>query len=251
MGWSGEDPLYRDPRLAEFYDIDNGWGADHEYCRRLAAAADAVLDLGCGTGRLAAALALDGRGVIGADPASAMLAIARNRPGGDRVTWVEADARHMRLGRRFDLILLTGHAFQVFLSDEDQKAVLATIAAHLAPGGRFIFDSRNPLAEEWREWGPELSRRLLHHPRYGEVEAWNDAQHDSTAGIATYRTHYRVSATGATLSAQSQIRFTPQSRLAELIAESGLTIDRWFGGWDGSALTANSPELIPLGRLSG
>jgi len=38
-----------------------------------------------------------------------------------------------RLGRRFDLVVLTGHAFQVFLTDDDQRAVLSTIAEHLAP----------------------------------------------------------------------------------------------------------------------
>ncbi|WP_366510106.1 class I SAM-dependent methyltransferase [Mesorhizobium sp.] len=70
------------------------------------------------------------RSPIGAaSPAS----IPRRRAGGQRVDWVEADARDVRLGRRFDLVLLTGHAFQVFLTPEDREAVLATIAAHLAP----------------------------------------------------------------------------------------------------------------------
>ena len=46
------------------------------------------------------------RKVTGADPASAMLDIARSRPGGERVEWVEADARSLSLETRFDLILL-------------------------------------------------------------------------------------------------------------------------------------------------
>ena len=77
-----EDRLYRDPDLAQFYDLENEWAADLDFCAALAADARAVLDLGCGTGLLAAALA-EGRDVVGVDPAAAMLEIARRRPGGD------------------------------------------------------------------------------------------------------------------------------------------------------------------------
>ena len=45
---------------------------------------------------------------------------------------------------------MTGHAFQCLLTKDDQQALCATIAAHPAPGGTFIFDSRNPAVEEWR-----------------------------------------------------------------------------------------------------
>jgi O-methyltransferase involved in polyketide biosynthesis len=101
--------------------------------------------------------------------------------------------------------MLTGHAFQVFLTREDRRAALATIAAHLAPGGRFIFDSREPACREWEEWGPEESRRRLEHPRFGAVQAWNDAAFDAGTGIVTYETHYEIEQTGQRLSAASRI----------------------------------------------
>ncbi|MGA7267411.1 MAG: class I SAM-dependent methyltransferase [Aestuariivirga sp.] len=141
------DALFEDPALVQFYDLENGLKDDTRFCLSLASGKASVLDLGCGTGLLAAALG-EGREVFGVDPAAAMLDVARRRAGGQRVTWVEADARTVRLGRRFDLIVMTGHAFQVLLTDDDQRAVCETIAAHLVPGGIFIFDSRNPDAEE-------------------------------------------------------------------------------------------------------
>src|SRR5688572_28616020 len=104
-----DDPLYRNPALAQFYDVANQWGADFDYCVSLASDATSVLDLGCGTGELAAALAQN-RKVTGVDPAAAMLDNARGRPGGGNVAWVQADALSVRLGKRFDLIVLTGHA---------------------------------------------------------------------------------------------------------------------------------------------
>jgi SAM-dependent methyltransferase len=165
------------------------------------------------------------------------------------VTWLEADARDVRLGRRFDLVLLTGHAFQVFLTPEDQRAVLSTIARHLGPRGRFLFDSRNPNAEAWLNWTPERSRRTLVHPQHGTVEAWNDAAHDPATGIVTYETHYRVVASGRHLAARSQIKFTPKDALEYLVAESGLHATRWMGDWQGTAWTPRSKEIIPLGGL--
>lgn len=243
-----EDRLYRDPELAQFYDLENRWAPDLDYCLRLAGDARSILDLGCGTGRLAARLA-EGRSVFGVDPAAAMLEIARDRPGGDGVTWVQADARSVRLERQFDLVVLTGHAFQVFLTDGDQRAVLSTIAAHLALEGRFVFDTRNPVAEEWREWAPEHSKRRFEAPGLGAVEAWNEAAHDAATGIVTYQTHYRIVESGRRYSASSDIRFTDRKPLAAMLHDAGLKVDEWLGDWNGGARGPASRQLIPVGRL--
>ena len=247
-----DDPLYRDPDLAQFYDLANPWGPDQDFCKDLARDARAVLDLGCGTGQLAASLASgprENRTVFGVDPAAAMLEVARQRPRGDKVTWVHADARSVRLGRRFDLVVLTGHAFQVFLTDHDQSEALATIAAHLAPEGRFIFDTRNPAAEAWRKWVPAESEERIEHPRFGPVKSWNDATHDSATGVVAYETHYQVLESGRVFSASSKIRFTPRQALAEKLDAAGLAVDDWLGSWAGEPWTPTSPEIIPLGRL--
>lgn len=242
------DRLYSDPDLVQFYDIENERGVDFDYCVRFAGDARSVLDLGCGTGQLAAALA-DGRSVTGVDPASAMLDIARRRAGGESVDWVEADARKVRLGRRFDLVLLTGHAFQVFLTPEDRKAVLGTIAAHLAPGGRFIFDTRNPAVEEWLEWTPERSHRMLDHPGLGTIKAWNDVRHDAATGVVTYSTHYEIPGRREVLSAESKIAFPAKDELAGMLGEAGLVVEEWLGSWLGQPYGPVSPEIIPIGRL--
>jgi SAM-dependent methyltransferase len=247
----GEDRLYQDPALADFYDLENGWerSPDFAYCAAMAEGTASVLDLGCGTGALAVALS-GGRTVVGIDPAPAMLAIARGRPGAQGVEFIAGDARTLRLGRRFALILLTGHAFQVFLTREDRAAALATIAAHLAPDGRFIFDSRNPACREWEEWGPEMSMRRVDHPRFGPVSAWNDVAHDPATGIVTYGTHYEIGATGKRLSATSRIAFPEKAELETLIGEAGLRVERWLGDWGGNDWQPGAAELIPLGGLA-
>ena len=243
-----DDPLYRDAGLVQFYDLVRGFADDGDFCVKLAEQAGSVLDLGCGTGELTVRF-VPGRRVVGVDPAAAMLDIARNRTGGDQVLWVEAPAQTVRLEQRFDLIILTGNAFQVFLGDHDQGAVLATIAAHLAPEGRFIFETRNPAGRAWLQWQPESSRSLIVHPQLGEVEAWNEASHDPASGIVTYQTHYQARASGHHWQAESLIRFTPFADLTRRISDAGLVVDQWYGDWTGTPLTAGARSFIPLGRL--
>lgn len=243
-----EDRLYSDPALVAFYDVESTDRADFDCCRALARGCRSVLDLGCGTGELAASIG-DGREVFGVDPAAAMLAVARQRPGGERVTWVEGDARSVRLGRRFELIVLTGHAFQVFLAAGDRRAVIDTIAAHLALGGRFVFDTRNPAREEWREWTPERSRRAVDHPVHGLVEAWNEVEHDGATGIVTYKTLYRL-ADGVVLSAASRIAFPGKEEIERALREAGLAVERWMGDWSGVGWSPEAAEIIPIGTLA-
>lgn len=249
MNDPADDALYRNPDLAQFYDVANTWGVDFDYCVALAAEAQSVLDLGCGTGELAAALA-ENRSVTGVDPAGAMLDIARMRPGGDAVSWVEADARHVRLGQRFDLIVLTGHVFQVFLTEDDQRAVLSTIAAHLKPQGRFIFDSRNPAIRTWENRTRRNTLHRLDHPDLGPIEAWNEPSFDENTSILTYENGFRVLATGQEFAGTAQIRFTPQEELEDLIAAAGLQVETWLGDWVGNPYHAEAKDIIPIGRLA-
>lgn len=251
MATESKDPLYHNPELAALYDLENGSGRDDfDYCLGIARHASSILDLGCGTGQLIAELSR-GRFAVGVDPAEAMLEIARRRPGGEFAQWFVGDARSLRLIWKFDFIVMTGHAFQALLTSDDQLAALQTIAAHLNPRGHFIFDTRNPLAEEWRDWTPEQSRRTLAHPSLGALEAWNDVSQDMTTGIVTYETHYRVQSTGRLLSApRSSLRFSSKDELEGLIAQAGLAVETWLGDWHGAPWTSRSPEIIPYGRLA-
>ena len=245
------DPLYDDVAFTELYDAQCPWGPPEDFFFRLAGPARGVLDLGCGTGRMAVALAAGGRAVTGVDPARGMLTVARGRPGSQTATFVEGDARSVRLGQRFDVVMMAGHAFQILLSAADRLAVFETIAAHLRPEGRFAFDSRNPLKEEWRTWTPEASLERFEHPRHGAISAWHDARMDAKSGIVTYDSFYRFEATGRTIAApNSPLAFPSRESLVPLLARAGLEVTEWIGDWDGSPWTPQSREIIPVGRLS-
>ena len=114
------DLHYTDPRLVELYDSENPRGADTDFYLSLAMDLDArlILDLGCGTGLLTRELAVDGRRVVGVDPSSAMLAVARRQPDADRVRWVEGYSDALGAPEA-DLLVMTGNVAQVFLDDEE------------------------------------------------------------------------------------------------------------------------------------
>ena len=95
----------------------------------------AVLDAGCGTGRVAIELARRGIEVVGVDANPSMLAVARQR--GPDLTWVEADLTALELDRRFPLVLMAGNV-PLFTPPGTQARLVDRCAAHLAPGGLLV-----------------------------------------------------------------------------------------------------------------
>jgi SAM-dependent methyltransferase len=102
-----------------------------------------VLDIGCGTGALLHRARRGGhRGrLVGLDPAEGMLAQARRYAD---IEWRRGYLPDAGFRAEFDLAYMTGHAFQVLLTDEDVRGLLAAVRAALVPGGRFAFETRNP-----------------------------------------------------------------------------------------------------------
>ena len=108
------------------------------------------MDLGCGTGLLTVTLAGSGRAVVGIDPAEAMLAVARARPGADAVRWLRGTAELIEPASA-DLAIMSGNVAMHLVGDDWHDA-LSRIAAGLLPGGRLSFETRNPALRAWEDW---------------------------------------------------------------------------------------------------
>ena len=95
----------------------------------------AVLDAGCGTGRVAVELARRGVEAVGVDLDRSMVDVARaKRPDLD---WIVGDLAEVDLGRRFDVVVLAGNVM-IFLAPGREAAVVANLARHLSPGGALV-----------------------------------------------------------------------------------------------------------------
>jgi SAM-dependent methyltransferase len=95
----------------------------------------AVLDAGCGTGRVAIELARRGVDVVGVDADASMIAAARRRA--PELTWIHADLCGLDLGRRFDVVVLAGNV-PLFTPAGTQAELVASCARHLRPDGVLV-----------------------------------------------------------------------------------------------------------------
>jgi SAM-dependent methyltransferase len=94
-----------------------------------------VLDLGCGTGRVALDLAARGVPVVGLDVDEVLLDELRRRAGDLPVETVRADARDFDLGRRFGVVLAPMQTVQLLGGAQGRTGFLRCARAHLEPGG--------------------------------------------------------------------------------------------------------------------
>jgi SAM-dependent methyltransferase len=235
---------YQDVQMAAFYDLVNPWAEDSESYLSLATLPSwGVLDLGCGTGALCCALAERGHRVTGVDRAAAMLAVARRKPYAGRVEWVESSAQTYRSPQHFDLVVMTGHAFQALLTDADALAVLETMRRHLKQHGRVAFESRNPQLDWVGEW--TARSRMLPGGRIGETLHVTAADGE----FISFQTRYSV--LDRTLSMDSTLRFSSREHIEALTTQSGLRVRDVFGDWSaGPFEPARSRERIFIGELA-
>lgn len=226
-----------------WYDVMNPWGTSDDFYLDLVMGAFSVLDVGCGTGALlhrARAAGHAGR-LCGLDPDPAMLRQAQDRPD---IEWVLADAASAAWDREFDLAVMTSHAFQVFVSDDELRCSLRAICAALVDGGRFAFETRNPKARAWEGWNTSYE---VQNPG-GETVRVTYAVHDVDGD------HVRLSETlsgrwwseGQT--SYGALRFLAADALSTFLQDAGFSIEEQFGDWERGPVTDASEEIITIAR---
>ncbi|WP_433891482.1 class I SAM-dependent methyltransferase [Streptomyces sp. CA-111067] len=237
-----------DVNHAAVYDVVNPWGRapdDAFYLSRVMAAR-AVLDVGCGTGMLlrqARASGHQGR-LCGLDPDDAMLARARESSAGAGIDWVLGDLGSASWQGEFDLVVMTGHAFQELRTDEELRGSLRAIHTALTEDGRFVFETRNPAARAWLRWTPEHARESVDPATGATVRTAHQVQLPPDGDLVTFTTTVTSTDWAAPATGRSTLRFLDAPALAAHLADAGLTVLAQYGDWDGSPLTEASPEII-------
>lgn len=223
------DPIFAHPRLAAVYDA---FDADRSDLDAYLAVTDelgagSVLDVGCGTGTFALLLAVRGLDVVGVDPAAASLAVARSKPGADRVRWLDGDVRAVASARppvRVDLATMTGNVAQAIVDPGDWAATLRGVHEALRPGGHLVLESRDPAAEGWTEWDRATTHRVLDVPGEGPVTTWTELTAVELP-LVRFRHTWVFDRDGATLTSDSTLRFRDRDQVAGSLAEHGFTVE--------------------------
>jgi len=222
------DPAFDEPRLAAIYDALDPDRSDLDVYAKMIEefGARSVLDLGCGTGTFALMLAERGIEVVGVDPAGASLDVARAKPGADRVTWIHGDASANPASVTVDAVTMTANVAQVFLTDAEWLATLATIRAALRPGGRLIFESRDPDRRAWEGWTEELTRSTTEIPSVGRVTDWVQVIDVVDDGeLVTFESPNIFDADGTVITSRSTLRFRSRAALEQSLVVSGFAVD--------------------------
>ena len=239
---------FSERHLAALYDPLCGreLRADFRFYLPLVMSAKAVLDVGCGTGALlhwAREAGHTGR-LVGLDPARGMLEVARTR---SDIEWILGDLTTVAWDGEFDLAIMTGHAFQQLIGDEEIRASIAAIQSALAPDGVFAFESRSPLAREWERWTPEQGVEFVAadgaRVRY-EAKVETPVEGD----VVRFTNTYTSSDWDCPEPSPSTLRFLDAETLWSLLTDGGFAIDERYGDWDRSPFVDASPEIITIAR---
>lgn len=242
------DLLFTDPDLAALYDAfsPRRHRSDFDFYLPYIMSARSVLDVGCGTGSLlqeARDKGHTGR-LVGLDPAEGMLKQARKR---NDIEWVLGDLSSTSWDHEFDFIVMTGHAFQVLLTDEEVQTALAAIRAAIAATGKFGFETRNPAAREWERW-PDQYTGEVQDAAGVTVRSKCSVEPPLKDDLVSFSHTFTSAGWQLSRVSHSTLRFLDGPALSEFLGDADLEIAEQYGDWDRSPLGDASPEIITVAQ---
>ncbi len=223
-----------------------------------------VLELACGTGRVALTLAEAGLDVTGLDRSEPMLALAREklaaapREVAERLTLVHGDMATFDLGRTFGLVVIAFRSFQSLLTPELQASCLRAAHAHLRPGGLLALDLFDPLLDKCAPGATPFEHSISR----GDV--WLPSGHAVRVTVTSrdvdpltqvMRETWRFTETdpgGTVVRVQDEdlrLRWTYRHELRYLLALGGFTVEAEYSDFAGSPPTYGR-ELILVARAA-
>ncbi len=107
---------------------------------------------------------------------------------------------------------MTGNVAQVFVDDDEWHPTLAAIRASLRPGGRLVFETRDPPRRAWEEWTRAATWQRVNVPGVGEVESWNDLN-EVALPLVSFRTSFVFHADVAVLTSGSTLTFRDRAEV--------------------------------------
>ena len=238
---------------------------DIDFYRRLAGETGGpILDVGCGTGRVATALVADGHEVVGIDLSAPMLRFAEQRREvlsadvAARLSFLQADMTTLDLGRDFALVVAPSRVFQFALTTDAQRQALAALRSHLRPDARLVLDLFDPLLD-YVVPGAEVTARggEVVHPTTGNRVTWEVTGRwpdPALQLIVEEWTASEIDATGEVLRTDTErltLRWSLRSEMRLLFELAGLKVVADYGDFRGGPPAYGREQVWVLGKAEG
>jgi SAM-dependent methyltransferase len=231
-----------DSEIVAVYDTVYAWQSEASVLDPVAdllaslAAGGAALEFAAGTGRVALALSARGVAVSGIELSPHMAAVLRGKPGASAVPVTIGDMTSTRLPGAFSLVYLVANTIMNVTTQEEQVAVFANAAAHLAPGGRFVVEVIVP------QPGPvpqgSLGRVFTLSPSHVGVETFDDP-----VGQIEW-SHHWMDVGGHLVRQSAPYRYVWPSELDLMARLAGFRLANRWAGWGKTPFTAASTSQV-------
>jgi SAM-dependent methyltransferase len=238
--------------FARLYDLEHrDFEDDIELYRNFAVRCGAirdgmpVLELGCGTGRVALALAQAGFDVVGVDTSSAALALARVHVQeaslaeaglAQRVCLELTDVRALEWVDRFALAIYPLNGFLHLTTVSDQLSALRRIRQALLPGGFMIVDLPNPHAVLAPDADGQLYLRRHFRSEQGTlISSLVSTRTDLANQVQDMTLFYDELGADGTIrrtAVDLELRYTYRYEMAGLLRETGFELDAVYGSYE-------------------
>jgi hypothetical protein len=117
---------------------------------------------------------------------------------------------------------MTANVAQVFLDDSDWLSTLRAIRYCLHPGGKLVFETRDPADRAWERWTKEATHRIVDLGEIGNVEEWVETTHVD-GEFVTFESPTIFHLDEECIVSTSTLRFRSESVLKQNLSEAGFS----------------------------
>lgn len=240
--------------FADYYDL-----ADIDrspelgfYSSLLGSDTRSLLELGCGTGTIAIALARHLAGlrevparIAGVDESARMVNVARRRA--PELEWIQGDMRAPAIRGSFDAVLCCFQTLQLMLTDDDLLRVFCAARELMEADGIFAFDIYQPNLDFLNGPFPEQTVRTCNGEDGRSLEVREKGEYDPQSRVLITEWHLvaRDDDTSPPLaSMRIPMRQYFPDEIEQLLTAAGLAIRERYGFYDRSEFTPQSKKQV-------
>jgi len=203
-----------------------------------------ILEIGSGTGRIAAPLLGEGYSYSGLDLSSVFVDYSSKKYSNGN--FIYGDMRNFSLSQKFDLIILPFNSFLHLLTEKDMKSCLHSIKKHLSENGFFILDIFVPDPEFlYRDPIKKYKEMKIIHPTKGKIIIWQTSYFDEQDEINHIHWYFE----GENIRVgeyEFDMRMIYPDTIDRVLTESGFSIEEKWGDYNGEKLNIDSALQLYL-----